>query len=196
MTFGSLYDLGMHPLETWGGLARRRAQLIPQAAGAVLEVGAGSGANLPFYRGERVTGLHLLDLTISSPLARRSAKSGLPLKLLEGDAQALPFADATFDTVVFTLVFCSVNDPGRGLAEIHRVLRPGGRILFLEHGLPENRPRLQRALQTLTPVWSPLAGGCHLNRNPLASIRQAGFTVAQPIRFARGLMVAGIGTKG
>lgn len=190
----AFYDWGMHPLERWGGLARRRAALIPRAQGAVLEVGAGSGANLPFYAPERVEHLHLLDRALSRPLVRRTRRAAVAAQLVEGDVQSLPFADAAFDTVVFTLVFCTVPDPARGLAEIRRVLRPGGTILFLEHGLPAQRPRLQRALRVLTPAWRLLAGGCQLDRDPLGNLRRAGFTVDEVECFGRGLLVAGRAT--
>lgn len=196
MTFGSLYDVCMHPLESWGGLAHRRAWLIPQASGSVLEVGVGSGANLPYYRPAHLRGLHLLDRAISPTLTRKAREAGIAPTFIAGDTQALPFADATFDTVVATLVFCSVDDPHRGLAELFRVLKPGGHLLFLEHGLPAQRPLLRRTLRALTPAWRPLAGGCHLNRNPVDNIRRAGFAVEQMEHFARGIMVAGRGAKG
>ncbi len=191
---GPLYDWCMHPLETWGGLARRRAFLVPQAHGEVLEVGAGTGANLPFYAPARVRRLQLLDRVLPPRLAKRAAAGPIPLHLCESDVEALPFADATFDTVVFTLVFCTVPDPRRGLAEIRRVLRPGGTVLFLEHGLPERRPQLQRLLRALTPTWRLLAGGCHLDRDPLANLRLAGFAVEEVEIFGRGLLVAGRAT--
>lgn len=112
----TLYDWCMHPLERWGGLARRRAALIPRARGAVLEVGAGSGANLPFYAPDRVESLHLLDRALAHRLVHRARRGPLTPRLVEGDVQSLPFAAASFDTVVFTLVFCTVPDPTLGLA--------------------------------------------------------------------------------
>lgn len=191
---GKLYDCCMHPLETWGGLRRRRARLIPPASGRVLEIGAGSGANLPYFRKSRIETLDLLDLSLSRTLKKRSEASPLRPRLHEGDAQALPFADATFDTVVFTLVFCSVPDPLLGLREVRRVLRPGGQVRFMEHGLPPDRPRLAGCLRLLTPCWRPLTGGCHLDRRPLDHLTAAGFSLHNPERFGRGLLAMGLAT--
>ncbi|MFP4637279.1 MAG: class I SAM-dependent methyltransferase [Spirochaetaceae bacterium] len=190
----ALYDAFMSALEN-GGLGSRRARLLPEARGVVLEVGAGTGVNLAHYPCENLRDIYVLDLSVSNRVYRRSADGCLDPTILEGDVQHLPFEDAFFDTVVFTLVFCSVADPGRGLAEIHRVLRPGGRIIFMEHVLPEDGPVLRVSLRAITPVWKHVSGNCHLDRDTLTSIRDAGFVVDSLERFANGVMVAGTGHK-
>ncbi len=173
--FADNYDNCMRPLERRFFEARRR-QLIPQAAGDVLEIGGGTGANLPFY-GTAVTSLVFTD---PDPAMLRIAQtklrpSRLAVTFLEATAEALPFPAASFDTVVATLVLCSVSNPLQALAEIHRVLRPGGRFLALEHVRP--RGWLGYLADALTPLQKRLAAGCHLNRQTHQSIRQAGFSI-------------------
>ncbi len=172
--FADNYDTCMRPLERRFFAARRR-HLIPQAVGEVLEIGGGTGANLPFYRD--VTSL---VFTAPDPAMLRIAQtkprpSCLPVTFLEARAEALPFPTASFDTVVATLVLCSVSDPAQALAEIRRVLRPGGRFLALEHVRPPGW--LGYVADALTPLQKRLAAGCHLNRQTHLAIRQAGFIV-------------------
>jgi len=190
----AFFDAFMYPLET-GGLAERRSRLLPGAEGVVLEVGAGTGVNLAYYPCEGLADLYVLDLTVSPRVYRRSDDGCLNPTILEGDVQHLPFEDGFFDTVVFTLVFCSVEHPERGLAEVNRVLKPGGRIIFIEHVLPEGNPVLRGSLKAITPVWKHVSGNCHLDRDTLSSIRGAGFSVDRLERFANGIMVAGTGRK-
>lgn len=157
-------------------IMRQRARLIPDARGEVLEIGIGGGANLRFYDPLRVTSVHGVDP--SDALRRQAAAApraeGLPLHISEGAAEALPYPDARFDTVVCTFVLCSVDSPATALREARRVLKPGGRLLFCEHGLAPDRQvaRLQRRLE---PVWSSLAGGCRLTRSVLDELEAAGF---------------------
>ncbi len=172
--FADNYDTCMRPLERRFLEARRR-RLIPQSVGEVLEIGGGTGANLPFYGA--VTSLVFTD---PDPAMLRIARakprpSRLDVTFLEATAEALPFPAASFDTVVATLVLCSVSNPLQALAEIHRVLRPGGRFLALEHVRP--RGWLGYLADALTPLQKRLAAGCHLNRQTHQSIRQAGFSI-------------------
>ncbi len=130
----------------------------------MLEVGIGSGRNLPFYRRdvESVLGVDPSEglLAMARP---HTAWTHFPVQLRQAAVEDLPVDDRAIDTVVMTWTLCSVADPVRALSEIRRVLRPGGSLLFVEHGrAPE--PRLQRWQDRLTPVWRRLAGGCHLNR--------------------------------
>jgi len=160
-------------------LRERRAALVPRAKGEVLEVGIGSGLNLPYYSGavERLYGLD------PSPQLLAMTRKGLQKMRLRADlvcqsAERLPFADASFDSVVITWTLCSIPDAGSALREIRRVLKPGGELLFIEHGLaPE--PRVAAWQRRLTPLWRPLAGGCHLDRPIENLIRSAGFAVAE-----------------
>ena len=160
-------------------LRERRAALVPRAKGEVLEVGIGSGLNLPYYSGavERLYGLD------PSPQLLAMTRKGLQKMRLRADlvcqsAERLPFADASFDSVVITWTLCSIPDAGSALREIRPVLKPGGELLFIEHGLaPE--PRVAAWQRRLTPLWRPLAGGCHLDRPIENLIRSAGFAVAE-----------------
>lgn len=155
-----------------------RAQLVPQARGEVLEIGAGSGLNLPFY-GAGVSRLHALD---PSPallqMAREpAAKLAFPVDFLCCAAEAIPLADASINSVVMTWTLCTIPDPEQALADIRRVLRPDGELLFAEHGCAPDA-NVQVWQQRLDPVWSRVAGGCHLNRRIDLLIREAGFVIA------------------
>lgn len=117
------------------------------------------------------------------------------MRVSRADVHKLPFPDLHFDTVVATLVFCSVRDPAAGMKELFRVLRPGGSFCFMEHGLPENRPRLRHFLKVATPSWKWVADGCHLNRQPIETIRETGFLVWEKDYFYRGVFVMGTASK-
>jgi ubiquinone/menaquinone biosynthesis C-methylase UbiE len=159
---------------------RRRAEVVPQAAGEVLELGAGGGANLPLYDRSRVTGVTGIDPSeglIALAHARMAPADRGFFHLEMGVAEELPFPAAHFDTVVSTFTLCSVADPARALAEAARVLKPGGVLLFLEHGLsPE--PAVAKWQRRIEPLWKPIAGGCHLTRPVTSSVEAAGFRVA------------------
>lgn len=151
-----------------------REQVVALASGRVLEVGIGSGLNLPFYRRD-IEGVIGVDPSpeLLAMARRHAAWTHFPVELCEGGAEALPLENRSVDSVVMTWTLCSIADPPRALAEIRRVLRPGGSLLFIEHGrAPE--PRVQRWQDRLTPLWSRLAGGCHLNRPVDALLRAAG----------------------
>jgi SAM-dependent methyltransferase len=170
----------------------RRAALVGQARGTVLEIGFGSGATLPFYDPSKV-----LNLTVVEPsegmnrrAAGRLAASPVPVTSVSGAGEKLPFADASFDTVVTCLTLCSVSDVPQVLAEIRRVLKPGGKFLFLEHVLSEDAGR-RRWQVRLTPLQKLIGVGCHLNRDSAAMVRAAGFDlphVTQQIEPAFGAM--------
>ncbi|WP_448581024.1 class I SAM-dependent methyltransferase [Thermaurantiacus sp.] len=156
-------------------LMKRRAKIIPRAAGDVLEYGVGGGANLALYDPARVTRVTGIDP--SDPLlarARAAPHAAIPLDIVHGVAEALPFPDASFDTVVTTFTLCSVSDQARALAEARRVLKPSGTLLFLEHGLAPD-PGPCRWQHWLEPVWKRVAGGCNLTRPVAAAIAAAGF---------------------
>lgn len=172
--FAALYDrLGGTMERRWMG--ERRARLLAGARGAVLEIGGGTGANLPHYRDvERVT------VSEPDPFMRRRLSPKLeaalvPVEVSEAGAEALTFPDGSFDTVVSTLVLCTVPDQGSALAEVRRVLRPGGRLLFIEHVRAEGSAA--RWQDRIEPVWGCVFGGCHPNRDTLAAIEAAGFEV-------------------
>jgi ubiquinone/menaquinone biosynthesis C-methylase UbiE len=154
-----------------------RQRTIETARGLVLEVGVGSGLNLPFYSQavDRVCGIDL-----SSELLRlahrRTADTLVPVSLLQASAEHVPFAGATFDAIVMTWTLCSIASPLAALMEMRRVLKPGGDLFFVEHGLsPEIR--IARWQHWLTPCWKGIGGGCHLDRKMDDLIRVAGFQI-------------------
>ena len=157
-------------------LTRQRARLIPLAQGRVLELGLGAGANLRFYDPGRVSALHGLEPSEELPAKAAAAPrpEGLRLQLEAGRAEALPYPDESFDTVVTTFTLCSVPDPAAALREARRVLKPSGRLLFCEHGLSPDR-RIARWQHRLEPAWAAMAGGCRLTRDTAAELGPAGF---------------------
>lgn len=154
----------------------RRAALVGQARGEVLEIGFGSGATLPFYDPKRVTRLTVVEPSqgMNRRAEARIAASPIAVRSMPGAGERLPFDAAVFDTVVVCLTLCSVDDPMAVLAEVRRVLKPGGLFLFLEHVLSEDagRARWQRRL---TPIQKVVGVGCHLDRDTAAMVRAAGF---------------------
>ena len=152
---------------------RRRA--VGSARGRVLEIGIGSGLNLPFY-GPGVTGILGIDpsRTLLDRARRRAGAVGRAVVLLHGSAERIPLEAASVDTVVTTWTLCSIPDVAAALAEMCRVLRPGGELLFVEHGRSSERA-VARWQDLITPAWKPLAGGCHLNRPIATLVREAGF---------------------
>jgi SAM-dependent methyltransferase len=159
---------------------RWRRALLGTLTGRVLEVGCGSGANFAHYpAAARVTAFdaHLGRARTAARRAEwRRAWGGAPVRVLVADAHALPWAGGSFDAVVGTLVFCSIPDPAAALAEIRRVLVPGGRLYLIEH-VRSDRPLLGRAMDAVAPAWHCVTGGCHLNRDTEAAVRAAGFTL-------------------
>jgi ubiquinone/menaquinone biosynthesis C-methylase UbiE len=146
-------------------LRERRASLVPRAHGAVLEIGIGSGLNLPYYDAGRVRRLCGVDpSTELLAMARRNAqRARAEVELVRQSAERLPFPTGSFDSALLTWTLCSIADPRAALAEIRRVLKPGGELLFIEHGLSPDAG-VARWQQRLTPLWRPIAGGCHLDR--------------------------------
>jgi ubiquinone/menaquinone biosynthesis C-methylase UbiE len=177
-----LYDRVMADAER-ACLVAWRADLLRGLAGAVLEVGAGTGANLRHYPPD-VTRLVLAE---PDPHMRRELELRLsghtpPPELVDATSEALPFPDAIFDAVVITLVLCSVPDPDRTLAELRRVLRPGGALIYLEHVAADEDPDRLAWQHRIEPVWRHLAGNCHLTRRTADSIRRAGFRIERESR--------------
>ena len=158
-------------------LSAYRERAISAAEGSVLEIGIGSGLNLPFYRKgvDRVIGI---DPSATLLQMARAAAGGttIPVELIKGSAEAIPLESRSIDTVVTSWTLCSIPDVRRALAEMRRVLRLGGRLVFVEHGrAPDSGVR--RWQDRLTPLWKRLAGGCHLNRDVDGLIEAAGFRV-------------------
>ena len=163
-------------------IARYRQATAGTVSGEVLEVGGGTGSNLSFFPPRaRLTFLEP-NPHMARRLRRRAAKLGLQIDVVEESGERMPFPDNSFDTVLTTLVLCSVTDLDAVAAEIRRVLRPGGRFVFYEHVAATGRAG--RALQAgLNPVWKRLVAGCHLDRDVEAAVRRAGFTAVTVDRF-------------
>jgi SAM-dependent methyltransferase len=161
------------------GLSAHREALLSSARGDVLEIGAGTGGNMVFY-GDQVRSLTLTEP--EKPMVRRLQKhitERYPgAKLLRAPAEDLPFNDDSFDTVVSTLVLCTVDDQPRALREVRRVLKPGGRLLFIEHVRAEDA-KLARLQDRMLPINVRIGHGCHCNRPTLEGIRGAGFDVSR-----------------
>jgi SAM-dependent methyltransferase len=174
-----------HPIfaRVWALLARigsremgpHRDEALAPAAGRVIEVGAGQGENFRRYPAAVTEVLAVEPEPYLRGKARAAADAArVPVRVVDGVAGALPGADGEFDTAVASLVLCSVPDQAAALAEMRRVLKPGGRLLFYEHVLSE-RPRFARLQRRVNPVWTRLGGGCNLHRDTVAAIAAAGF---------------------
>lgn len=175
----AFYDRVMAPVER-GGLADRRRRLLSRAAGRVLELGAGTGANLPWYHAAGSVTVLEPDRAMRRHLEAKLDRAVAPVEV-HPHALPLAFGDATFDTVVTTLVLCTVPDPAETLAEVRRVLKPGGTFLFLEHVRGTGwTSRLQGGVR---PVWRRVAGGCHPDRDSVGAVRGAGFHIDDLERF-------------
>jgi ubiquinone/menaquinone biosynthesis C-methylase UbiE len=159
-------------------MREQRARLVPAAAGTVLEIGIGSGRNLRHYDAARIDRLYGLDPSaeLLAMAQRRAGRAGLAFEELRHDAAAIPLDAASVDCVLVTYTLCSIPDIATALGEMRRVLRPGGRVLFSEHGAAPDAG-VRRWQDRLNPLWRPLAGGCNLNRDIPALLRQAGFAL-------------------
>jgi ubiquinone/menaquinone biosynthesis C-methylase UbiE len=177
--FALYYDRALKATEE-NGLGAMRSELLAEARGRVLEIGAGTGANVDLY------GSGIEDLTLVEPDPHMAARlrerletdreGRAPSRLVEAPAESLPFEDAAFDTAVATLVLCTVPDPAAAVAELARVLKPGGRLLFIEH-VRSDDPDRARWQDRLEKPWRFMADGCYCNRDTAAMLGASAFTV-------------------
>jgi ubiquinone/menaquinone biosynthesis C-methylase UbiE len=186
---GRIYEATWGRLFAWGydrflsateraGLRDMRRELLAEAHGRTLEIGAGTGLNAELYP-DSVT-----ELVLSEPdrfMAAKLRAKQPPAEVIEAPAESLPFEDDSFDTVALTLVLCTVPDPAAALREIARVLKPGGRLLFLEHVRAED-PGLARWQDRLHGPWYLFGDGCHCNRDTLTAIEASPLTVERSER--------------
>ncbi|MFI8103142.1 class I SAM-dependent methyltransferase [Streptomyces sp. NPDC086023] len=166
--------------DTRVGVAELREELLSGLSGRVIEIGAGNGRNFSHYpRAVSEVVAVEPERTLRRLAVRTALRADVPVDVVPGVAEALPVKSEAFDGAVASLVLCSVRDLARSLAEVHRVLRPGGELRFFEHGLAPgpNMASFQRVLDRT--VWPRLCGGCHTARDPLAAIEAAGFRIVQ-----------------
>ncbi|KNB53883.1 class I SAM-dependent methyltransferase [Streptomyces caatingaensis] len=203
--FARFYAKAGPVLDRRAGMADRRRELLAGLSGRVIEVGAGQGLNFPYY--PRAVS-EVVAVEPERLLRRRAAQAavrcGVPVDVVPAVAEALPVKSEAFDAAVVSLVLCSVRDVPRALAELRRVLRPGGELRFFEHGVADGGvlPAVQRALDRT--VWPRLFGGCHTSRDPLAAIGAAGFAIGTwrrlrvpdgPVRLPSSPCVTGVAVR-
>lgn len=184
MGFGNWWDETIVPRVVRCGCAMEnimalRRDVVPRAKGRVFELGCGGGINQPLYDPASVTGFSGLDpnARLLDYAREEAAKKGWAADIRQGFGEAIPFEDESFDTVVCTFTMCSVNDQAQSLAELRRVLRPGGTFLYAEHGRAPD-VGIARWQERVDPLWSKLFGNCHLSRPVTSAIEQAGFRTA------------------
>lgn len=161
-----------------GQVMKRRSAVVPLARGDVFEIGCGGGINHEFYDPSAITSYAGIDPHEGLLDATRAAAhdKGWAADLRQGRGEAIPFDDASFDCVVCTFTLCSVDEPAQVMGELRRILRPGGQMLFLEHGRAPDAD-VRRWQERIEPMWKRLAGGCHLSRPIASALDRAGFAV-------------------
>jgi ubiquinone/menaquinone biosynthesis C-methylase UbiE len=155
-----------------------REKVVPLATGKVFEIGCGGGINQQYYDPARVTGFSGMDPSAKGLDFARSAaaRKGWVADIRQGYGEDIPFPDESFDSVVCTFTLCSVSDPARTLSELRRILKPGGKLLYAEHGrAPDTSVRKWQG--RIEPIWKRIAGGCHLTRPIGGAIERGGFTI-------------------
>jgi len=185
--FPKLYDLAMKPLERHS-FKEIRTDLLRRSYGNVLEIGSGSGINFPIYVNvESVTAIEPNQFMIEESLKNKS-KAIVPIEIHKSGAEQLPFDDQSYDTVVATLVLCTIPDVEKALLEMKRICKPGGKILLFEH-VKMNQPFLAKLQDFLTPAWSKICDGCCLNRETVNVVTAHGFDIVEIKQYYRGLFV-------
>lgn len=187
--FALFYDKLMGPLEKkW--IARVRKKIVSGLEGNVLEIGAGTGANFPYYSKVKVERLVTLEPNpyMLDQAKRRAKEFELPVEFHQGMAETLPFNDDEFDTVVATLVLCSVSDPQKVFQEMRRVCKQGGKIVLFEHVRTESKS-LAALQDVLTPTWKRLCDGCHLNRDTGRYMKESGIKMVKEKKYFKGIFV-------
>lgn len=183
-----LYDVAMKPFEK-SRFYQVRATIAGNAQGKVLEIGSGTGVNFPFYKKAESVKAIEPDSGMRKQSEQRAATAKVPVQLYDAKAEALPFANDEFDSVVATLVFCTIPEPKKALGEIRRCAKKGAEMYFFEHVRMDQKP-LGTIQDVMTPLWKKVAGGCHLNRDTLQLIRQSGLTVTEVKPMYGGLFLA------
>jgi len=186
-TFSEWYDFFMRPLEK-GRFKKIRKQLLEEANGKVLEIGSGTGVNFPYYREVEVTAIEPSEFMIRRSLKRKN-QANVPIKVVQTGAEKLPFADNSFDTVVATLVYCTIPNVDQALLEMRRVCKQNGKILMFEHVKME-QPLLAKLQKALTPFWKKVCDGCCLDRDTYQLVKSYGLTVVDLKKYYRSLFIS------
>lgn len=187
--FANLYDFVMGPLEK-KGIARIRKRIVSGIDGKVLEIGSGTGANFQYYNSEKVSEIDALEPNphMLQQARRKADEIMIPVKFHLGVAESLPYKDGQFDSIVATLVLCSVADPTRVFAELKRVCKKGGKIVLFEHVRTESTT-LARLQDLLNPAWKKLCDNCHLNRDTGKYLKESGIQVVKEKKYFKGIFV-------
>lgn len=194
-----IYDLFMSPLER-KILVEIRGKIIPRAYGHVLEIGFGTGANFPYYQTRSIKKIFALEKNVSKDIKKNQGvrtlieKTGIPIEYYAGDAQKLPFPADTFDTVIETLVFCTVPNLHESINEVYRVLKPGGLFIYLDHVLPSSKG-LAGLFRALNLLWPKVTGGCNLTRSVHETIAASGFIMERQGSAGMDIFRWGLGHK-
>ncbi|WP_440454942.1 class I SAM-dependent methyltransferase [Psychrobacter sp. ASPA161_9] len=196
LSLKSIYDNKVLPLLIDKACAldvvsEQRALVVPQAHGIVLEVGVGSGLNARFYNPQTVKRVIGVDPHLHPLAAERFASAGIDFISQLLSAETLPLEDNSVDSIVMTFTLCSIPNPIQALTEMRRVLKPTGTLYYAEHGLAPQPKWVGKMQQLITPVWKPVAGGCHLDRDIEHLIAQAGFEVSGHQGFTQGVNIVG-----
>ncbi|MGB6408829.1 MAG: class I SAM-dependent methyltransferase [Planococcus donghaensis] len=185
--FPALYDIAMKPLEKTR-FEKIRANLVQKAQGRVVEIGFGTGANFRYYRGVKRVDAIEPNPQMSKHAAKRIKNARTPIFTYEARAEKLPFEDNSFDSVVATLVFCTIPYPIKALEEIQRVSKPGAKVLLFEH-VKMDQEAIGKAQEVVTPVWKKLCDGCHLDRDTLELVKRSGLKVEKVTSYYGGLFL-------
>jgi ubiquinone/menaquinone biosynthesis C-methylase UbiE len=186
-TFPKWYDFFMGPLER-GKFKRVRRDLLKSATGKVLEIGSGTGVNFPLYRNaDHVIAIEPSQHMIDQSQSRRQL-AVVPIEMVNASAERLPFRDHTFDTIVATLVFCTIPNVDEAINELKRVCKPNGKILLFEHVKMENTV-LSSMQESLTPMWKKICDGCCLNRETLQAFTSHGLKIERVEKFYKDLFI-------
>ena len=189
-----IFNLFMLPFEKIS-LHKRRQEIITKAKGKVLEIGSGGGVNFNYYDSKKIESLDVLDLKFNKFIMNHKLNKEMNINYITANAEKLPFADKSFDTVVATLIFCSINNPNNALKEIHRVLKDDGQLIFIEHVLPHDKFCKDLA-NSLNGTWKKIAK-CNINCDTYKNIENANFKISNYEKFGNKVFVfiKGIASK-
>ena len=186
----NFYDIFMFPLEK-GFLNALRKELIPNARGKILEIGAGTGVNFRYYDMDEIEGIVVADHAINKTAVKRATDK---IEFVECDAGSMPFDDNSFDTVVETLLLCSVDHEEKVLQEIKRVLKPDGAFIHIDHGMPDGTGA-KRLFNFFAPAWRAMTRSCRINKQYEIMLNDAGFKTDSCLKKGGGVFSGGISKK-